>query len=140
MDGKKSTVRSRRLNAMQLTYLESFIWRSENADDFTKQCVIWLIRQSRGLTREVKMFLQLEDGGQKVAHGVHGMNSLSCTTHLGELCRLAGSVRLAPHSGSSNAGAVISVVDYRKNGTNSQEAKQLKPDFDEIRAIKIHKF
>ena len=76
-----------KISQRQLDYLEFLVWRSKDADEFTRKCLIWLIRQSQGLTRDVRLVLTETN---KVVAGFHDMCSEGGTTHFDELLGLVG--------------------------------------------------
>lgn len=79
-----------RVSRKQLQFLEYLIWKSKNADKFTKQCLIWLMRNSDGLSREVRVTLPTRLD-KIVNKGFHDMGSSNGTTHVDVLFALAGS-------------------------------------------------
>jgi hypothetical protein len=83
---------ARRVSKEKLEFLEYLIWRSKNASEFTKKCLIWLIRQSEGLTKEVGVAFKDDKISREVSLGFHDMCSCNCTTHVVQLFRLAGSL------------------------------------------------
>jgi len=74
----------------QIQFLEWFIWGSRDADEFTKQCLIFLVRQSERLTRQVRLVLA-GDVADNVIHQLHYMCSSGRTTRIDQLLKLAGS-------------------------------------------------
>jgi len=94
------------VSAEKLKFLEFIIWLSPDADEFSKRCLICLIRQSEGLSREV--CLDLSDPmphaskarmTEKVRRDFHAMCSSNRTTHVDELFHLAGSRLSVDYSG-----------------------------------------
>jgi hypothetical protein len=83
---------ARRVSKEKLEFLEYLIWRSKNASEFTKKCLIWLIRQSEGLTKEVGVAFKDDKISREVSLGFHDMCSCNGTTHVVQLFRLAGSL------------------------------------------------
>ena len=70
----------------QLEYLEYLIWKSPDATEFAKKCLIYLIRQSLGLSVEVRLTRR----DQAVVNSFHDMCSSLGVTHIDELLGLAG--------------------------------------------------
>ena len=83
-----ATKRPRRVSQKQLDILEYLIWRSRDADEFSRKALIWLVRQSHGLTKLVR----IEEPAivRDVDKGFHDMCSCNCTTHVDQLFLLAG--------------------------------------------------
>lgn len=75
-----ATKRPRRVSQEQIEYLEWLIWHSKDANEFAKKTLIWLVRQSEGLTRAIK--ITDRDIVIKVAEGFHDMMSDNGTTHI----------------------------------------------------------
>jgi hypothetical protein len=115
----------------QLQLLEYLIWKSKDATKFAKQCLIWMMRQSHGLSIEVQMSL---GGGNELSRGVHDMISSCGNTHLAEIFGAAGS-DIQP--GSSFDGSSVSTVWIGRDvcGGPSCHAKKLRPKLAEIRAV-----
>jgi hypothetical protein len=126
MASKRSSKSRRHISAEQLKYLEYLIWKSRNADDFSKKCLIWLIRQSQGLTRQVRI-VDMSIAG-KVCHGFHDMCSENGTTHIDALFGLIGSEMRVDAGGGAIRFSYLS-------GRPQTGAACLSPSFDEISAI-----
>ncbi len=78
----------------QIQFLEYLIWKSRDAGDLAKKCLILLIRKSEGLTKRVVLVLDPDVDREKqreISIGFHDMNSSGLTTHAGALFRLTGS-------------------------------------------------
>ena len=67
-----------------LEALERFVGVSRDLSDFAKRALLWLLRESHGLTRAVSLSFPPHLGflGQLAASGVHDAVSANCTTHL----------------------------------------------------------
>ncbi len=114
--------RPRRVSQKQLEFLEYLIWKSKNADVFSKRCLIWLIRKSQGLTRAVR--IGDENIVNAVSKGFHDMSSANCTTHVDAMFGLAGS-DLCLVNGASIGNHQIELSTIKK----------LTPTRDEIEAV-----
>lgn len=79
-----------RVSDRQIQFLEYLIWKSRDASEFAKKCLIYLVRQSERLSRQVRLILN-RDVVMDVRHGFHDMSSSMLTTHINELLCLAGS-------------------------------------------------
>jgi hypothetical protein len=112
-----------RVSKKKLELLEYVIWRSKNASEFTKKCLIWLIRQSKGLTKEVRVVFKDEKISGEVDNGFHDMCSCSCTTHIDQLFRLAGS------------SFVVSCGSLRKSYMTPFAGEILRPTVEEIQQV-----
>lgn len=112
-----------RVSKRQLAFLEHLVWYSKDADSFTKQCVIFLIRKSEGLTKPVKLVLG-RDLRSKIAEEMHRMCMFVGTTHIDDLFRLAGS-ELGLYSSLCMIGSARPADD----------AEEFSPSSDEISAI-----
>ena len=94
MPSKGSSKSGRRISRKQLQFLEYLVWKSKDADDFTKKCLIFLIRRSRGLTKPVGIIFSDRELAGKVSRNLHDMCSCNCTTHIDALFSLTGTTRL----------------------------------------------
>ena len=93
MPSKGLSKSDRRVSKKQLQFLEYLVWNSKDADDFTKKCLIFLIRKSRGLTKPVGIIFSVSNRklARTVLENLHDMCSSLCTTHINELFYLVGS-------------------------------------------------
>lgn len=93
------TKRPRRVSKRQLEFLEYLIWKSKDADEFSKKCLIWLIRHSQGLTKAVRIAdLNIPN---IVSNDFHDMVSCNGTTHINEVLRVAGSSLAVDYGGAA---------------------------------------
>ena len=81
--------------------LELVVARSVDATELGKKAVIWLLRQSHDVSRNVVATFSAQQGAKQIADSVHDMLSSGGSTHLGERIALMG-VRfwISSHGGS----------------------------------------
>ena len=120
--------------------LEWIIWQSNDASTFTKQCIIWLLRQSMELSQDVCIGLSFKEG-QEVAEGIFSMKNINRNTHINALFLLAG-LDYFPncHSGlfknSTFDGHAQGYTIFMNNKHNGKGSTKLIPNLGEIKAIK----
>lgn len=119
-----------RVGKKRLEYLEWLIWNSRDADMFVRQCLIFMIRRSKGLTTRVKMTLR--DGGRS-ARGICGMSIKANRTHVVELFGAVGAKIFPDYFFDGKVTSIISIVDPRA-GTNVG-IMRLTPNLAKIEAI-----
>ena len=107
------------ISQRQLAFLEYLIWKSRDADEFTKRCLIWLLRQSEGLTKAVRI------RGINLSIGLHDMCSCNGTTHIDGVFGAAGSNMYVDYGGAA----------IRDSKTPWEEVIVLTSTQDEIDAI-----
>lgn len=115
------TAKRQPVSAEQMQYLEYLIWHSEDADEFTRKCLILLARNSEGLSKRVRLILNDDvstDVREKVVQGFHDMGSGGGTTRINELFHLAGSDLFLDYGGI----ALISHEDIRVDTAESVSA------------------
>lgn len=78
--------RRRKVSKRQVDFLEYLIWKSKDASPFAKKCLIYLVRQSCRLSREVQLACRTDE----VVHGFHDMGSSNGSTHIGAIFCLTG--------------------------------------------------
>lgn len=101
--GDKEKYQPPTMSAEQMQAIEAAIAYSRNATDFAKKVIIWTLRQSRNLTRQVALSIPEPFEGfkaEEVQSGVHDMVSCNGTTHIDCLFQAAGTkVHLSHHAG-----------------------------------------
>ncbi|MFH1367390.1 MAG: hypothetical protein ABIH38_05445 [Patescibacteria group bacterium] len=77
----------------QLKALEDLLLLSTDLEPFGRQFAVWLLGQSEGLTRNVRVVIPPdfpEPEKDKVAFGLHNINSFNGTTHIGVVLKAMG--------------------------------------------------
>jgi len=97
-----STTKTKALTSDQVDKLERFISCSPDATEFAKKALIWMLRQSQGMTKTVCLTFTPDKSslGRQVAHGVHDMRSANGSTFINRFLDELG----APMSFSSRSG------------------------------------
>lgn len=93
----KKAKRRPRVSKKQLQLLEYFIWQSKDADEITKKVLIYLVRKSEGLSREVKI-VPLSEIEWALRNNFQAMCRGDRTTHINQLFSLAGSDMILDYS------------------------------------------
>ncbi len=92
-----------KLTDKQVENIEYLIATSKNATDFAKKVIIWFVRQTKNLTKQVALSVPEEFLGEpanQIQDGVHDMSSVS-GTQIGIVFAVAGTeMRLQHHGGS----------------------------------------
>lgn len=124
----------------QIRALEKFIYVSRDATEFAKKSIIWLLRQSNGLTKRVCLSMPGEKG-LEAAHGVHDMQGFNSQTHLEYFLQGMGCLFKISHHGGTYA-ADGKLTDKFGGGTiwfSEKEydigAERLQPDMDAINGL-----
>ena len=75
-----------RMTNKQMLALEQFIILSPDASEFAKRVIIWVLRQTQNLTRQVALSIWNEQYGSdraaEVQDSVHAMNSMNSKTRM----------------------------------------------------------
>ena len=136
----------RPVTSSQMDALERFIAASRDASEFAKKAVIWMLRQTAGLTRPVCLSFPPERAkfGKQAAYGVHDMCSKLGSTHIDDFMRKMGTpMKLSAHGGSyvkgeldSESGGYTVWVSPRRY---DHGAERLEVDIRAIRSVELPK-
>lgn len=115
-----------RIAEPQLRELEDHIRRSRDASPFAKRVVIWMLRQTDGLTRAVSLSMSAEfcsGTAREVQDAAHDLCSANGSTHLDEFMKRMGTeVGLEHHSGAYRRradGATSNDFGQREDGSRT---------------------
>lgn len=81
----------------QIAALKYMIFKAKDGNELSKRILAFLLDQSKGLTKEVRLTLVADREGytggeiQAAAYGIGVMESCNCTTHVDQLLHVTGS-------------------------------------------------
>jgi hypothetical protein len=113
-----------KISEKQIVCLEYLVWKSKDATNFARKCVIWMLRQTNRLSTPICITLP-DKVAKEVMDGIHDMRSVNGTTHIGALFHAVGSDLIPDHCGE--------ICIDRFGG--SRDRKRLQPSIDEIRDV-----
>jgi hypothetical protein len=123
----------------QIAILEYLIHRSKDMKPLAKKVAIWLLRESKGLMRNVYTSFSEEEGSKEILASFHDMLSGSGSTHLNEVCMLVEPrLTFSEHYGMTRtAGEKIPGcrVWLSLNGHYDHEAEFVPHEMETIQAI-----
>lgn len=143
-DGEK-TYRPGLVNDRQMQALEYFISKSTDATDYAKKAIVWALRQTNNLARNIAVPFSYDwdrEKTQEIAYGVHDMRSSNGSTLIQVVFKTMDVERsISSHCGlyqdakynTSLSGYTIWVAERDFDHT----ADVLEPDFAMIEAIDL---
>lgn len=138
MKGKKEI---KALSDKQMEELESIVWANDRISIFAKKAIIWLLRQSENLTKEINLKFPKKPKrtfklGREFAHGAHDIYvdlGEKKRKHLGDIIKqMGGSMVLYGYHGPEAGLGASLAFDYYSKGE-----KELPLMLEEIQAVEL---